>query len=410
MVIGAATVFFTGFPHVWSIYQPYITDRTGWSAMETAMCFYFALVAFVAGNVAGGKMQEIYSPVKVLWAGGTVFSTGILASAFFITDSPIPMYLTYGIMQGVGQGMLYTVIVSGVQKWFPERTGFASGIVVTANGLCGFFMAPVSRILLETVGLEKTFLLIGAAVTVVCVICGMTFRVPEPGFYRNAASCRQTGEEGNTGGVQNEYSASFMIRTGKFYLLLSTMLFSLLPYFLLSPVSQAVQVSAGVSPEGAVKAVMAGSVVNACARLILPSLADRVGRVYCLSGVFVFCFMAMLLLVRGEKVAVAAAVVITYGCYGGIMGSFPSFTTSIFGIRHAGENYGYVMLGVVAAAFGAPVITSYMNAIHMQMKSVFALGAVFAFISFVCLILLSRQIGSGRQKRRMAEEVRQSVQ
>ena len=34
-----------------------------------------------------------------------------------------------------------------------------------------------------------------------------------------------------------------------------------------------------------------------------------------------------------------------YGCYGGIMGSFPSFTSSLFGIEHTGENYGFVMPG-----------------------------------------------------------------
>ena len=35
------------------------------------------------------------------------------------------------------------------------------------------------------------------------------------------------------------------------------------------------------------------------------------------------------------------------GCYGGIMGSFPSLTSSIFGMKHTGENYGFVMFGIV---------------------------------------------------------------
>ena len=69
----------------------------------------------------------------------------ILASAFLIVPTSLPMYLSYGVMQGFGQGMIYTVILATVQRWFPDRTGFASGVVVTANGLCGFPGAAESK-------------------------------------------------------------------------------------------------------------------------------------------------------------------------------------------------------------------------------------------------------------------------
>ena len=71
----------------------------------------------------------------VVTAGGAIFAAGILLSAFSMRQSPVMLYLTYGIMQGFGQGMIYTTIISTAQKWFPGRTGFASGIIVTANGL-----------------------------------------------------------------------------------------------------------------------------------------------------------------------------------------------------------------------------------------------------------------------------------
>ncbi len=84
------------------------------------------------------------SPRLVVFIGGGIFAVGVLLSAFLVIPSPIPIYITYGLMQGFGQGMIYTTIISTAQKWFPGRTGFASGIVVTANGLCGFFLAPIS--------------------------------------------------------------------------------------------------------------------------------------------------------------------------------------------------------------------------------------------------------------------------
>ena len=135
MIFGAFAIFFTGYPHVWSIYQPYVMEQAGWSQGQASMCFYLALSTFVFGNIVGG-----------------IFAAGILASAFLIVPTPLPMYLSYGVMQGFGQGMIYTVILATVQRWFPDRTGFASGVVVTANGLCGFFLAPLSRKLLEAEG------------------------------------------------------------------------------------------------------------------------------------------------------------------------------------------------------------------------------------------------------------------
>ena len=139
MIFGAFAIFFTGYPHVWSIYQPYVMEQAGWSQGQASMCFYLALSTFVFGNIGGG-----------------IFAAGILASAFLIVPIPLPMYLSYGVMQGFGQGMIYTVILATVQRWFPDRTGFASGVVVTANGLCGFFLAPLSRKLLEAEGVEVT--------------------------------------------------------------------------------------------------------------------------------------------------------------------------------------------------------------------------------------------------------------
>lgn len=250
MLTGAFAIFFTGFPHVWSIYQPYITEGTGWTQSQGAMCFYLALSAFVFGNILGGRMQNRFGPRKVLFLGGGLLSAGILMSAFSLVSSPLPMYLTYGVMQGLGQGMMYTVILA------------------------------------------------------------------------------------------------------------------------------------------AVSSVMIGSVVNALTRLVLPSLADKVGRIVCIKGVLVIAAAAMILLCFSDSYGAAIAVILIYGCYGGIMGSFPSLTSSVFGIRHAGENYGFVMLGIVIATFGTPVLTRMIDVGENGMRYVFAAGAVFAAAAFVFIEML----------------------
>lgn len=39
MAAGAFAILFTGFPHIWSIYQPYVLSETGWSESMVSICF-----------------------------------------------------------------------------------------------------------------------------------------------------------------------------------------------------------------------------------------------------------------------------------------------------------------------------------------------------------------------------------
>ncbi len=220
--------------------------------------------------------------------GGAIFTASIFLSALALRPSPVMMYLTYGIMQGFGQGMIYTTIISTAQKWFPGRTGFASGVIVTANGLFGFFMAPFSRMLLAGPGIEAAFLVIGSLIGLSWILSSI--------FIRNPESVQgQTDKKSVYEGKQ--YTSIEMVKTKKFYFLVASMLFGLLPYLILSPLSQTVQMDRGIASSIAVSAVMIGSVCNAATRLALPTAADKVGRIICLKIVFIAAAAAMLLLV-----------------------------------------------------------------------------------------------------------------
>lgn len=382
IIFGALAVFFTGFPHIWSIYQPYVARMTGWTQGQASLCFYLALLVFVFGNIVGGKMLGHFPPRRIIFIGGGISTAGILLSAAMLFPSPIPMYATYGVMQGLGQGMTYAAVVATVLKWFPNRSGYASAVVVTANGLCGFILTPLSTALLKRTGVRGAFLAIGGLAAISWALASL--------FVVNAPEQRKTDASGIPLGRRRPggYTSGEMVRTRKFYLLLATLLCGLMPYFLLSPIAQAVQASRGVLPSVAANAVMAGSLANAGTRLILPLLSDRVGRTACVKGVLTVSILSMAALVYPHPYLATGAVIAVYGCYGGIMGSFPSLTSSIFGLEHVGENYGYVLLGMVAAAAGAPAISNYVLSGGGSQEIVFLVGAGFAAAALVTLAFL----------------------
>lgn len=403
MAAGALAIFFTGYPHIWSVYQPYIIKETGWSQSQAAMCFYIALITFVIGNMVGGKLQDKYSPRCAIFWGGMLFSLGILLSAISLHKSPFVMYLTYGGLQGIGQGAIYTTIISTAQKWFPTKTGFASGIVVTANGLCGFFLAPFSRYLLNGYGISTTFLVIGGMVVVSWILASifvvnpiMADQVSKKIVKEKECTIKSNNKDDSkhlreSEDINNKTTGQ-MIKTPQFYLLVGTMMCGLVSYFLVSPISQTLQIERGVPENLAISAVMVGSLVNAAARLLLPSLADNLGRIPCLRIILCISFAGILLVLFSTSYITTLAIVITYGCYGGILGSFPALTSSIFGIKHSGSNYGVVIFGFGAAAIIAPTITKIVGQLNYENNAVFIVAAVFALISIILITKLNHVI------------------
>lgn len=408
MIFGAFAIFFTGYPHVWSIYQPYMMKLAGWTQSQASMCFYLAILTFVFGNIFGGRLQDKYNPKIVIAVGGGIFAGGILLSAFLIIPSPLPMYVTYGVMQGFGQGMIYTTILSTAQKWFPNRLGFASGIVVTANGLCGFFLAPISRSLLAASGPRMAFLCIGTAIALAWLLGCIFIKNPSQAGISVEAQAGWVTERANGTLDSHQYAANEMIRTKKFYFCVATMMCGLISYFMISPVSQTVQIDRGIAASLAVTAVMMGSVVNAGARLFLPSLADKIGRIKCIKGVLIVSVVAMAMLVFSKSYVTTIAIVLMYGCYGGIMGSFPSLTSSIFGLAHSGENYGYVMSGIVIATMGAPFIANMISSRGLDTNVAFGIGMIFAVLSVISIILLSREL-SGKKSGKFQDRVKDKL-
>lgn len=354
-----------------------------------SICFYLPTLFFVVGNIFGGRIYDKGYERMTLGIGGIVFAGGIILSALTLGIHPVITYMTLGVMQGIGQGMIYAVVLATAQKWFPHKTGFASGVVITANGLCGFILSPVSKLLLERGGVRLTLVSVGFLVflSAVCAVCFV--RQPE---VENIEAKEDQIYEGQ------QYTSAQMMRTKKFYYLVATMMCGLMPYYLVSPISQTIQIERGILQAVAVGSVMAGSILNAGIRLILPTLADRAGRITCIQGVLFVAMIAMLFLLSGNNRLITMAIILAYGCFGGIMGSFPSLSSEVFGLRYAGQNYGIIMSGIIIVTITSPVISN-MILIHGLSEVVrFMTGFCFAVIALGFSMLLKKEINqSGKE-------------
>ena len=384
IAVGAFAIFFTGYQHIWSIYQPYVMKLTGWSSLASSMNFYFSLIFFVVGAIIGGRAQDKTSPQITILIGGLLFPLSIFLSSFALGSSPYLMYVFYGAMHGLGSGTIYTTVLSTAQKWFPKRTGFASGIVVMANGLCGFILTPFVKMTLVNYTVQTSFLIISGMIFVSWLLASLFMRNPEticlPEPAEDSAACKK------------QYTTKEMLRTPHFYLLMCIMMLGLVSYFLVSPVSQTLQIGRGIPDAVAVASVMIGSLSNASCRFILPTLADRLGRIRLVLIVLVSALAGIVLLAFATSYQTTVAVIITYACYGGIIGQFPSLTSSLFGTKYSGGNYGMVLIGFGLAAVLAPSIMAATQEMGLSDSVTFSVGAVCLVLALVLLLVLTRLI------------------
>ena len=391
MAAGAFAILFTGFPHIWSIYQPYVLSETGWNESMVSICFYLPTLFFVVGNIFGGRIYDKGYERMTLGIGGIVFAGGIILSALTFRNSSSDHLYDVRCHAGnrTRNDLCSCTCNSTEVVFFPHKTGFASGVVITANGLCGFILSPVSKLLLERGGVRLTLVSVGFLVflSAVCAVCFV--RQPE---VENIEAKEDQIYEGQ------QYTSAQMMRTKKFYYLVATMMCGLMPYYLVSPISQTIQIERGILQAVAVGSVMAGSILNAGIRLILPTLADRAGRITCIQGVLFVAMIAMLFLLSGNNRLITMAIILAYGCFGGIMGSFPSLSSEVFGLRYAGQNYGIIMSGIIIVTITSPVISN-MILIHGLSEVVrFMTGFCFAVIALGFSMLLKKEINqSGKE-------------
>ena len=182
-VIAIAGVFLQialGAVYAWSVFRVPLAKQFGWSISEVTLTFTISI--FVLGFAAffGGLWLNRKGPRVVAVTGGVLYGLGIFLASF--THRLSWLYLTYGVIGGIGLGLGYIVPVAVLVKWFPDRRGLITGIAVGGFGAGALITAPVATRLIQSVGVLSTFAYLGIAYLIVTVVAGLFMRNPPDGW------------------------------------------------------------------------------------------------------------------------------------------------------------------------------------------------------------------------------------
>ena len=138
------------------------------SVADLAIVYTVATSIGPVTMISGGWFNDKFGPKKLVLVGGIMFGLGMFLSGF--ATSIFSLLLSYGILAGLGLGMVYGTTISTAVKFFPDKKGMAGGIITAFYGLSSVILPPIITILIEKYNITFTFKLVGIIFLVVVSI------------------------------------------------------------------------------------------------------------------------------------------------------------------------------------------------------------------------------------------------
>ena len=349
---GVALNLCLGAAYVYSVFLTPLQREFGWTRSQLSVAFTLSIAFIAAGVLAGGRWQDRRGPAAVSLSGALLFSAGIFLSRY--TDSLPWLYVCYGVVVGLGSGIGYTCPLSVGMKWFPERRGLVTGMMVMGYGAGGAVIAPLAGFLIHRFGWRDTFGILGVGFLAVTVAGSMFLRNPPEGWRPPGWNPPEGGKGAAQGG--RDFLPLEMVGTGAFRRMWVAYAFGTAAGLMVIGHLAAFALGAGFSARDSALSVGVLSVGNGCGRIASGWMSDHIGRIRTLSLVMGATALLLFLAPGVSTVPPLFAAVFLIGyCYGSELAVFPSTTADFFGMRNLGNNYGLLLTAWGVAGIIGPM-------------------------------------------------------
>jgi OFA family oxalate/formate antiporter-like MFS transporter len=361
LVLGLICMMAISSPqYVWALFTKPLTDSLGVSLAEVQVTFSLLIVLQTFLSPCQGFLIDRFGPRILLSAGAilTGLSWALAAGATTVAG----LYLTYGVLGGIGTGIIYVGTVCHVAQWFPDRRGLATGLVAAGYGFGAILTTfPISRIIAAS---DYRHALVEFG-----VIFGAVGLISAQGLWRPAREWEPAQRPLTPAApYQKQRLRSFtpaeMLKTPIFWIMFVMM--TMMSTSGLMVVSQMGALTrdfgmADILVLGLPALPLALSIdrfANGLTRPFFGWVSDHIGRENTMVIAFALEGLAMtiwLLTRRDAATFVLMSGVVFFG-WGEIFSLFPSTLTDTYGSKHATSNYGllYTAQGV-GSVLGGPI-------------------------------------------------------
>ena len=380
VVGGVSMNLALGSLYAWSVFVSPLEAEFGWSRTQTSWVFTIAIVTFAVSTVLAGRIQDVRGPRICAAIGATLVGLGFILGSF--TTSLAYLYIAFGFVVGLGNGFGYATPIPVGSKWFPDKRGLVVGLMVAGYGGGSAIFAPVATALIDAVGWQATFRILGIILFAMGMVGTWLLRNPPAGYQPEGWSPAAA-----PGRTQRDIPTGEMLGMPNFYFLwvaycLGTTA-GLMTISQLVPFAQ----SAGMGATAAAFAVTVGAIGNAAGRIASGWLSDLVGRLMTLRVMILVSALAMpaLFAWREEAFLLYLFVVVVYWCFGTQLSVFASTSADFFGTKHLGLNYGLLFTAYGVAGLIGPIIAGLVFDTFNDYRYAFFIAAGLAVVALLSL-------------------------
>ncbi|HBR03310.1 MAG TPA: MFS transporter [Ruminiclostridium sp.] len=180
---GVISMLFAGIIYAWSILKAPLASEFGWSPSQLALNFTLTMCFFCIGGIVSGILTKKTSPRITVTISTVLVCVGFTIASQMSGNSILTLYISYGIMCGLGIGMAYNAIISSTNAWFPDKKGTCSGAMMMGFGASTLVLGNFAGALIraESIGWRTTYLILGIAIGIVLLMASFIVKFPPQG-------------------------------------------------------------------------------------------------------------------------------------------------------------------------------------------------------------------------------------
>ena len=364
LAVGVVTMLFAGIIYAWSILNSPFIDM-GYSKEDLAFNFTLTMSFFCIGGLISSKLIKLFGVKLVIVFSALLAGLGFVLTSLLLERQTLLLYLTYGLMAGLGIGIVYITVISSVNAWFPDRKGLSSGALMMGFGASSLVLGNLANSLFQTsLGWKKTYVILGLAIAVVVGLSALVIRRPATSVILPAPKKPRSKEEAFE---IKELTTVQMIKRFTFWR-------AFLCLICITAVGSSVISFAKnfVLSFDAQKAALATSMVgvfaicNGLGRIVTGAVFDIMGRRFTMISASILTVVAagvttVSVILNSLPIAIAGICLVGMS-YGTSPTVASAFTASFYGTKHFASNLGAMNFNLMCASFTATICANIMSA------------------------------------------------
>ncbi len=356
MAIGVVAMLFAGVMYAWSILKSPLNAEFNWGASSLALNFTLAMTFFCVGGLLGAQISRRLGHKIALLLSGILSALGFVLTAFLSGKSVATLYITYGVIAGLGIGIAYNVVIATVSAWFPDKKGLCSGSLMMGFGASALVLGNIADALFQSdVGWRNTYIILGVALFVVISLSGLLIKKPDSSVTLPEAKAKEGTVQENF--EKQDFTSVRMLCRPSFWMAFISI--SFLAAVGSSVISFAKDLALSVGSSAALSVSLVGvlSVCNGIGRILTGAVFDAIGRrktMIC-ANILTICaaLVTLVSVTMGSLPLCIVGLCLTGLSYGSCPTITAAFTSSFFGMKHFSNNMALMTFTVMVGSFVA---------------------------------------------------------